>query len=256
MAALARLLGVGLAFGGPPVLEDVDFAIEPGEFVAIVGPSGAGKSTLLRLLAGLARPSRGMVELHTARNPDGRSTALVFQDPRLLPWRRVLGNVCLGLEGLALSPASRRARAEAALATVGLAGLGHRWPHQLSGGQRQRVGLARALAVRPDLLLMDEPFGALDAITRTSLQDDLILLWQHSGSAVLFVTHDINEAVLLGDRVLVLGGAPARIQGTVLPPPRPRDRADPHLQEAGREVRRLLGELPVYAPGDSLTYEI
>ena len=240
MAAVAALHGVSLAFGANTIVRDVDLVIGRGEFVSVVGPSGAGKSTLLRLLAGLIQPGAGTVTPATTSDPARRANGLVFQDARLLPWRRVIGNVELGLEGLAVRAADRRRRASVALAMVGLGEMEQRWPHQLSGGQRQRVGLARAFAVEPELLLMDEPFGALDAITRASLQDDLVALWQGSRRAVLFVTHDIDEAVLLADRVLVLGGRPARVVGSVVSPPRPRDRTDTALQEAGRLVRQIL----------------
>ena len=244
MAAVAALRGVGLSFSANPIVRNVDLLVAPGEFVSVVGPSGAGKSTLLRLLAGLIPPGAGTVALASTSDPARRANGLVFQDARLLPWRRVVGNVELGLEGLAVSKAERRRRALAALATVGLPEMADRWPHQLSGGQRQRVGLARAFAVEPELLLMDEPFGALDAITRGGLQDDLLALWQGNKRAVLFVTHDIDEAVLLADRVLVLGGKPASIVGSVVPPPRPRNRADPALHAAARNVRQLLQDLP------------
>ena len=244
MAAVAALHGVGLSFGADTIVSGVDLVIVPGEFVSVVGPSGAGKSTLLRLLAGLLSPGAGTVTPATTSDPARRAYGLVFQDARLLPWRRVLSNVELGLEGLTVRAADRRRRASKALAMVGLGEMEQRWPHQLSGGQRQRVGLARAFAVEPELLLMDEPFGALDAITRVALQDDLVALWQGSGRAVLFVTHDIDEAVLLADRVLVLGGKPAGIVGSVMPPARPRDRGDAALQEAGRMVRQLLQDLP------------
>ncbi|AWK87071.1 ABC transporter ATP-binding protein [Azospirillum thermophilum] len=206
------LEGVSIAYGdAPPVLVDVDLSVERGSFVAIVGPSGVGKSTLLRVVAGLHKAGSGRVVIHEANKPGHRPVGLVFQDARLLPWRRVARNVRLGLEGLPLSAADRERRVEEALRLVRLDGYGRRWPYELSGGQRQRVGIARALAVDPDILLMDEPFGALDAITRNGLQDELRRIHRETGKTILFVTHDLEEAVRLADRIVVLGGAPARI---------------------------------------------
>ncbi len=211
--AIVSLDGLGFRYPGTEawVFEDLSIAVEPGEFVAIVGGSGVGKSTILRIVAGLIAPERGRVEIAAKREPGRRRRALAFQDGRLMPWRTVARNVALGLEGLDIGRAEARARIDEVLALTGLSNLAGRWPHQLSGGQVQRVGIARALAVRPDILLMDEPFSAVDAITRRRLQNELVRIWQTSGTAIMFVTHDIEEAVFLADRVLVLGGGPARI---------------------------------------------
>ncbi len=221
------------------VLRHVNLAAQRGEFVALLGPSGAGKSTLLRIAMGLIQPTEGEVQRPPPR-PGSRPSALVFQDAKLLPWRRVRANVELGLEGLGLSRAERHDRAMRSLALVGLEAQAERWPAQLSGGQRQRVGVARALTVEPDLLLMDEPFGALDAITRAGLQEELLRLWAATGKTVLFVTHDIDEAMILADRVIVLGGHPASVRGNVPVGPRPRERSGPGTERVAGRLRALL----------------
>ncbi|WP_353091927.1 ATP-binding cassette domain-containing protein [Methylibium sp.] len=196
-----RLDRVGKQFGDRAVLDAIDLRIEPGEFVAIVGRSGCGKSTLLRLVAGLETASRGTIALDGA----GESLAqrhdlrVMFQDARLLPWKRVLDNVALGLEGR-----DAKERAREALAQVGLAERADEWPAVLSGGQRQRVALARALVHAPRLLLLDEPLGALDALTRIEMQRLIESLWRRHGFTALLVTHDVAEAVALADRVLLI----------------------------------------------------
>ncbi len=192
-----QLTGVGKRFEQKTVLHELDLTLRAGEFVALVGRSGCGKSTLLRLVAGLDHASAGLIEA------DGKphvtaDTRLMFQDARLLPWKTVLQNVGLGLSG------HWHDAAVAALAEVGLSEHAHKWPAQLSGGQRQRVALARALIHRPRLLLLDEPLGALDALTRIEMHQLIERLWQHHGFTVLLVTHDVHEAVALADRVILI----------------------------------------------------
>ncbi|PNG26170.1 ABC transporter ATP-binding protein [Methylocella silvestris] len=255
MAIIAELLGVGLSYGSGAdrvrILENCDLHLERGEFVAILGPSGAGKSTLLRVLMDLVKPSAGDVRVEIPEHRGRRRMALVFQDAKLLPWRKVSANAAFGLEGLGLSRREISTRVEAALDLVGLSAQIDRWPHQLSGGQRQRVGLARALAVEPELLLMDEPFGALDAITRADLQDELLTLWSRTQKTILFVTHDIDEAIYLADRVVVLAGSPARVQGCFATPPRPHLRSDPRTWRLVSEIRAKLQE-----DGELVDFEI
>jgi NitT/TauT family transport system ATP-binding protein len=236
--------GVALSFGAHAVLEGVSFAVQRGEFVALMGPSGCGKSSLLRLAVGLARPERGAVRVHgfAAGSPEGkRACGLVFQRPALLPWRTLEDNVRLPLE---LGVKAARGVAEV-LAMVGLAGYERHLPAQLSGGMQQRAALARALVAAPEVLLLDEPFGALDELTRDRLNLELAGLWASVGTTVLLVTHGVEEAVFLSDRVVVLGGSPARVAGEVrVDLPRPRTgalRRDAAYRERVEDVRQLLG---------------
>ncbi|GGP77123.1 ABC transporter ATP-binding protein [Streptomyces calvus] len=197
-------------------LDGVDLEIADGEFVVIVGPSGCGKSTLLDLLAGLDRPTGGRILLDgrpvTGPGPD---RSVVFQQYALLPWRTALGNVEFGLEATGVPRRPRAARAREFLGLVGLSGFEDRHPHELSGGMRQRVAIARSLAYDPGVLLMDEPFAALDAQTRESLQDELLRIWQRTGKTVVFITHGIDEAVYLGQRVAVMTSRPGRVKQVV-----------------------------------------
>ncbi|MDQ6602377.1 MAG: ABC transporter ATP-binding protein [Chloroflexota bacterium] len=191
-------------FGAIPALSDLNLAVRAGEFVCLVGPSGCGKTSLLRILAGLARPTSGTVRLA------GR-VATVFQGQSLFPWRTAVDNVAYGLQLEGMPTARRREIAMEQLRRVGLERFARAYPHTLSGGMQQRVNIARALAIGPDVLLMDEPFGSLDEQTRIQMQEQLVELWQGSGTTVLFVTHSVDEAVAMGDRVCVMSARPGRI---------------------------------------------
>jgi NitT/TauT family transport system ATP-binding protein len=209
-------------YGGVRALAEVDFDLPPGQFVSIVGPSGCGKSTILRLIAGLVEPSGGQLTIAgqkpaIARRRESR-LAFVFQDPTLLPWRRALANVALPLELAGRGRSQREDAARRALEMVGLADFTSRFPSQLSGGMRMRVSLARALVVEPDLLLLDEPFAALDDITRQKLNEELIRLWENHHWTGVFVTHNIAEAVFLSQRILVMSPRPGRIVADVTVP--------------------------------------
>ncbi len=207
---------VGHAYGDLPVLDGISFAVAPGETVALIGPSGCGKSTLLNLVGGLLELQQGSIDLIGAP-PAGCLNPLtfVFQDFALLPWRSVAGNVALALEHHALSKTERAARIDEVLALCGLRDFAHVLPKQLSGGMRQRVGIARAIAVKPAVLLMDEPLSALDAQTRELLMDDLLAIWSRERTTTLYVTHNLAEAVRLADRVVVLSRRPGRIKAVV-----------------------------------------
>ncbi|MEI7607172.1 MAG: ABC transporter ATP-binding protein [Rhodospirillaceae bacterium] len=252
MATVVDIRDLAIAYGsGPPVLAGFSATLPEHSFTCVVGSSGVGKSTLLRVIAGLTAPAAGAVVVPEQGHDDhSRSFALVFQEPRMLPWRRVIDNVAFGLEGMGLSRHQRLSRAHEALALVGLAEHAGRWPYQLSGGQRQRVNLARALAVRPRLLLLDEPFSALDAITRQSLQGELLRLARETGTSFLFVTHDLDEAVFLADRVIVLGGRPAKVtRDFAVSLPHPRQREDAGFVDHVRHLRDALSELLVDGSG-------
>jgi NitT/TauT family transport system ATP-binding protein len=204
------------ARGTVVALEDIDLDVATGEFVVLVGPSGCGKSTLLDLLAGLTKPTTGRILLDgTPVTGAGLDRGIVFQQYALLPWRTAQGNVEFGLEAVGVPRRDRAERARNFLDLVGLTGFEDRHPHELSGGMRQRVAIARSLAYDPDVLLMDEPFAALDAQTRESLQDELLRIWERTGKTIVFITHGIDEAVYLGQRVAVLTSRPGRIKKVV-----------------------------------------
>lgn len=228
----------------PLILDGITLRCEPGEFVVVVGPSGCGKTSLLHIAAGMLLPSAGraMLDGQTITAP-GPSRAMVFQDHGLFPWLTAVENVEFGLRMMGLRASERRERADAALKMVNLSTAGRKLVHELSGGMRQRVAIARALVVQPALLLMDEPFAALDAQTRTLLHDHLQKLWWQTRHTVLFVTHSVGEAVRLADRIIVMSAHPRRIRREIpvrVPHPRPMD--SPDLAELGRIVRTEIQE--------------
>ncbi|GEM35158.1 ABC transporter ATP-binding protein [Nocardia neocaledoniensis NBRC 108232] len=197
-------------------IADVSIEVGAGEFLVLVGPSGSGKSTLLDLLGGLSTPSSGQILLDGAPvTGPGLDRGVVFQQYALLPWRTARANIQFGLEAKGVARRERRAIADHYLELVGLAGFGDRYPHELSGGMKQRVAIARSLAFDPEVLLMDEPFAALDAQTRESLQDELLRIWRATGKTILFITHGIDEAVYLGQRVAVLTSRPGRVKAVI-----------------------------------------
>jgi NitT/TauT family transport system ATP-binding protein len=223
--AKLAIKNLGKRFGDLEVLRSIEAAISGGEFVSIVGPSGCGKTTMLRIVGGLESADTGSVLLdgRTITGP-GRDRGFVFQQDNLLPWRDVLSNAEIGPEIGGSRSAMQREQTLRLLELVGLKGFEHYYPRQLSGGMRQRVNLARALAIDPDILLMDEPFSALDAQTREIMQTELLRIWEQGRKTVLFVTHQIDEAVYLSDRVFVLARRPGRLQEVIaidLPRPRP-----------------------------------
>ncbi|MDR2690455.1 MAG: ABC transporter ATP-binding protein [Azoarcus sp.] len=241
-----RIAAVSHGFDGPSgrleVLENVDLDIAPGEFVALLGPSGCGKSTLLRLVAGLEQASKGSItqDGQPITQPDP-SRIVVFQDPTLFPWRKVWDNVALGLQAQGILK-QEKGRVDEALKRVGLQDFAHSWPHQLSGGMAQRVALARALVNNPRLLILDEPLGKLDSLTRLELQSELVSLWRKNGFSALLVTHDIEEALFLAQRVVIFSPRPARIIAEIkVDQPYPRHRGDPALAELRREALERLG---------------
>jgi NitT/TauT family transport system ATP-binding protein len=227
-------------------LQNIDLDIAPGEFFVIVGPSGCGKTTLLRILQGLASPTRGRILVggKPVTGP-GTDRGFVFQQDALYPWRSVLRNVGFGLELQGVAKAEARARARAMIDLVGLNGFESHYPHELSGGMRQRVNLARALAIEPAILLMDEPFAALDALTRETMQHELLRIAAAAGTTVIFITHQIDESVFLGDRVAVFATRPGRLQEIIpidLPRPRPPGiKQSPEFQSHVARIVQLIG---------------
>jgi nitrate/nitrite transport system ATP-binding protein len=235
-----------------PALKNVNLSIQKGEFIAIIGHSGCGKSTVLNLVAGLLEPTDGVLILAEREiSGPGPERAVVFQNHSLLPWLTCFENVHLAVErvfGKKEAKAQLKERTHAALKLVGLSHAEHKHPHEISGGMKQRVGIARALAMEPKVLLLDEPFGALDALTRATLQDELMRILQETGSTALMVTHDVDEAVLLADRIVMMTNGPAATIGEILEVdlPKPRNRLaladDPHYNRLRAEVLKFLHE--------------
>ncbi|MET0969355.1 MAG: ABC transporter ATP-binding protein [Tardiphaga sp.] len=225
-----------------PVLDNVSIDVAPGEFVALLGPSGCGKSTLLRLVAGLEPPRAGsLAEDGAPITGPHPSRVVVFQDPTLFPWRSVWDNVALGLEAQGIIKTQRH-RVDAAIELVGLGAFRKASPHQLSGGMAQRVALARALVNDPRILVLDEPLGKLDSLTRITMQAELVSLWQRTGFTALLVTHDVEEALFLANRVIVFSDRPAKVIADIaVDRSYPRHRGDPHLTELRRRILGLLG---------------
>ena len=237
-----ELAGVGKVFPkeATPVLDGISIAVAHGELVALIGPSGCGKSTVLNIVAGLIEATNGDVRF---RDP-GLRVSYVFQLPRLLPWRNVASNVAFSLEQTELSRVARRDAVRAAIARVNLEGHEHKYPHELSGGMQQRVAIARGLAVNPRLLLLDEPFGALDALTRSYMQEELLAIVRGAGTTAILVTHDIDEALLLADRILVMSSRPGTIKHELRVPFGPARSLDSLLRDPEyARIRTMLREL-------------
>ena len=247
MSGFIECLDVGKIYarkqGAVEALRGINVQCAEGEFVCLLGLSGCGKSTLLQMIAGLELPTSGQI-IVAGRELDGPSpaTSIVFQDHGLFPWMNVRDNVAFNLKARGVAKAERLARADEMLALTGLSGFAGRYPHELSGGMRQRVGIARALTTRPRALLMDEPFGALDAQTRGHLQAELLQIWEQQRTTVLFVTHSIDEAVFLADRILVFTPRPGRLAAEVtVELPRPRVPGTPEFAAIAAGLRVALG---------------
>ena len=242
-------VGKTYSLGGLPlrVLENINLAVRPGEFVSIVGASGCGKSTLLRLIAGLDVDYAGDIVYQGARvTGTDLGRGIVFQEHRLFPWLTVWQNVALAFSATDIPKEERKRRVQEQLEVVGLHGFEKAYPHQISGGMSQRVAIARALVLRPQLLLLDEPFGALDALTRLKLQQELERLWEHEGLTTILVTHDVEEAVFLGDRIVVMESHPGRIKRIVpVPLARPRERASLEFQRIKADVMTDFAQVEV-----------
>ncbi|HRF10044.1 MAG TPA: ABC transporter ATP-binding protein [Xanthobacteraceae bacterium] len=234
-AVLAQLSGISKTFeNGVQALDEIGFSIRPGEFLSLLGASGCGKTSLLRIIAGLIAPDRGDIRWSAGRHP--RETGFVFQEAALMPWADVAANIRLPLRLLDVGKQEADARTQAVLAQVGLTPFAHALPHELSGGMKMRAALARALVVKPALLLMDEPFAALDEISRFKLNDELLALWQQANCTIVFVTHSVYEAAYLSSRTLILSPRPGRITEEITLSA--ADRSDPHFRTSATFAAR------------------
>lgn len=255
-------------FGAERVLDNVDFDLPVGSFTSLVGPSGCGKTTMLRIIAGIEKAGGGTIEINGVSSAkDVPALGVVFQQGSLLPWKSVQKNVAFGLELAKLDKSEIKERVAHALEMVHLTGSEKKYPHQLSGGMQQRVGIARALALDPPILLMDEPFASVDAQTREELHDELLSIWEKSRKSVLFVTHSIDEAIVLSDQIIVMGARPGRVISRLkVDLPRPRTEESAHLMpgygQLRSRIRNLLtpsnaplhmdeDDMPDYAPDES-----
>jgi NitT/TauT family transport system ATP-binding protein len=244
IASLTKVYGGDGGTASNLVLDAISFTVPQNQFVCLLGASGCGKTTLLRIVAGLTMAEGGTIKVEgkTVQGP-GQDRSLVFQNYGLLPWRTVMGNVEFGLEMRGVPKAKRRAVSQMHIDRVGLKGYEKHYPHEISGGMQQRTALARAFSKDPKILLMDEPFAAVDAQTREMLQDELLKIWNENKTTVLFVTHSIEEAIYLGDRVLVMGARPGRIKADIETGlPRPRGDSDVKSSARFDELRRLVRE--------------
>ena len=225
-------------------LDSVDVAIEPREFVSLLGPSGCGKSSLLNIIAGFVQPSSGTVTLAGREvSGPGRDRGVVFQEHALFPWLTVRGNIEYGLKANGVARPQRDRKVEELVALVGLKGFENAWPKQLSGGMRQRVAVSRALANDPEVMLLDEPFSALDEYSRLRVQNEFLRIWQATGQTVLLVTHSIDESLLMSDRVIVMGTRPGRVREEIdIDLPRPRDESSQRFIELKRHIGALIDE--------------
>lgn len=232
-------------FGAERVLDNVDFDLPSGSFTSLVGPSGCGKTTMLRIIAGIENAGGGTIEINgTPSGKDVPALGVVFQQGSLLPWKSVQKNVAFGLELAKLDKSEIKARVAHALEMVHLTGSEKKYPHQLSGGMQQRVGIARALALDPPILLMDEPFASVDAQTREELHDELLSIWEKSRKSVLFVTHSIDEAIVLSDEIIVMGAKPGRVISRLkVDLPRPRTEESAHLMPGYGQLRSKIRNL-------------